>query len=321
MTIASLTAAKHDRADEFYTSYGDVEREAMVYADAFKGKRIYCNCDTADSAFVRFFADRFRDLGLASLTASCYAGPNRSARQMRLGEDLDVPKAASRRAIALTFDGDSWDSRELDGTGSFDSPECLTMLDACDVVATNPPFTRFGDFVEAVMSRGKDLLALGNRNAVTYRQVFPWIMDGRLWIGEDSSSKVFTVPSYYDDGRRTMASERTAPAPVFWFTTLDRPSRHVPMDLTETYSPDRYRRYDDLDAIEVPRTRDIPKDYDGVMCVPVSYLAHHCPEQFEIVGHTGSFKAGVGHSLALRTRIDGRIIYKRIAIRRIADVR
>jgi hypothetical protein len=45
-----------------------------------------------------------------------------------------------------------------------------------------------------------------------------------------------------------------------------------------------YQRYDNYDAIEVPRTDAIPSDYDGVMGVPISFLDKYDPDQFEILG-------------------------------------
>jgi hypothetical protein len=47
-----------------------------------------------------------------------------------------------------------------------------------------------------------------------------------------------------------------------------------------------YLHYDNYDAIEVPYTDAIPKDYEGVMGVPISFLDKYCPEQFEIWGVT-----------------------------------
>ena len=37
------------------------------------------------------------------------------------------------------------------------------------------------------------------------------------------------------------------------------------------------------DAIEVPHTDSIPKDYDGIMGVPITFLDKYNPEQFEII--------------------------------------
>ena len=47
----------------------------------------------------------------------------------------------------------------------------------------------------------------------------------------------------------------------------------------------KYQKYDNYDAINVNSLKDIPKDYDGVMGVPITILERFNPEQFEIVGY------------------------------------
>ena len=47
-----------------------------------------------------------------------------------------------------------------------------------------------------------------------------------------------------------------------------------------------YERFVNFDAIEVPFSDAIPSDYDGVMCVPISFLDKYNPDQFEIVGNS-----------------------------------
>ena len=46
----------------------------------------------------------------------------------------------------------------------------------------------------------------------------------------------------------------------------------------------RFHKYDNYDAIEVPKVDSIPSDYDGIMGVPSTFLDKYCPEQFEILG-------------------------------------
>ena len=56
------------------------------------------------------------------------------------------------------------------------------------------------------------------------------------------------------------------------------------MILVKRYDPSIYPTYDNYDAIEVAKTSDIPFDYSGLMGVPITYMAIHNPDQFEIVG-------------------------------------
>ena len=70
---------------------------------------------------------------------------------------------------------------------------------------------------------------------------------------------------------------------VNWFTNLDHKKRHEELILYQTYSPEKYPKYDNYDAINVNATNDIPVDYDGAMGVPITFLDKYNPEQFEII--------------------------------------
>ncbi|WP_277871560.1 adenine-specific methyltransferase EcoRI family protein [Cryobacterium luteum] len=54
--------------------------------------------------------------------------------------------------------------------------------------------------------------------------------------------------------------------------------------IASLYGGTNYQPYDNFDAIEVPFTDAIPADYDGVMGVPITWLAKYNPDQFEILG-------------------------------------
>ena len=71
---------------------------------------------------------------------------------------------------------------------------------------------------------------------------------------------------------------------ITWYTNLDIKKRHEEMVLVKKYNPLDYPKYDNYDAIEVSKVKDIPKDYDGVMGVPITFLDKFNPEQFEILG-------------------------------------
>lgn len=63
------------------------------------------------------------------------------------------------------------------------------------------------------------------------------------------------------------------------------------MTLFRNYTPEAYPTYDNYDAIEVPKTTDIPCDYFGVIGVPITFMTKHNPDQFEIVGVLNSGSA------------------------------
>ena len=82
-----------------------------------------------------------------------------------------------------------------------------------------------------------------------------------------------------------------------------------------------YQKYDNYDAMEIPFTDLIPRDYDGVMGVPISFLDKYCPEQFEILGATESEGKGFSNGLwdsksdVSQPLINGERVYKRIFVR------
>ncbi len=127
-------------------------------------------------------------------------------------------------------------------------------------------------------------------NAVTYKEIFPLIKNNLLWYGPSISSgdREFQVPKDYplnaattrvdDQGRKFLRVKG-----VRWFTNLEHSRRHETLVLYKNYNPEEYPKYDNYDAIEVSKTADIPKDYDGVMGVPITFLDKYNPEQFEIL--------------------------------------
>ena len=95
-----------------------------------------------------------------------------------------------------------------------------------------------------------------------------------------------------------------------WLTNLELQQRHDDILLTKEYygNETAYPNYDNCNGINVDRTQDIPKDYAGLMGVPITFLHKYNPEQFEIV----KFRKGDdGKDLS----INGKCPYFRILIR------
>lgn len=73
MATSSLQRAKTAKNDEFYTQLKDIENELKHYKDQLKGKVIFCNCDDPfESNFFKYFAMKFKQLGLKKLITTCY---------------------------------------------------------------------------------------------------------------------------------------------------------------------------------------------------------------------------------------------------------
>lgn len=330
-TNASMSAAIKAKNDEFYTLLTDIEKEMRHYRKHFKGKTVLCNCDDPfESNFFKYFVLNFKRLGLKKLIATCYATSPIAGQQLSLfdvvggeEEQRNKPyKAVVTKVYDVTGDGgvDMFDVAELfkkheneltelEGDGDFRSDECLALLDEADIVVTNPPFSLFREYVATLMEHDKKFIIIGNSNAITYKEVFPLIMQNKLWLGVTRSgtgSMWFRIMDDFpvksgqkvENGVRYQTIGNSA-----WFTNLDVKKRHEEMILVKRYTPDDYPHYDNYDAIEVSKIVDIPLDYSGVMGVPITFLGKYNPDQFEIVGITKTWFGGASKTYDMQTQV------------------
>ena len=297
---ANLHKARKARLDEFYTRLEDVEAELQHYPNAFRGKVVYLNCDDPSSAFWKYFADRFAALGLKELVATKYP------------EGLLYRLKSAGGAVEVV---------ELEGDGDFRSPECVEVLKQSDVVVTNPPFSKFRALIGQLMEYGKKFLVIGNMNAINYKEVWPLIQASDLWLGVQSPKRFIVGDTMPDKAGQTInqAGEREqAFGNILWFTNLDHHRRHQPLPLSKTYTPEEFPHYDNYDAIEVSKVKDIPADYDGVMGVPITFLDKWNPDQFEILGCSYDYgrPAGWPTDVSMSPSVHGKNVYKRIFVKR-----
>ena len=294
----SFTIAKARKSDEFYTLYEDIMKEMEWQfsqdPDVFRGKTVLCPCDDfRRSQFVNYFRDNFDRFGLRRLIATGYA---RGGGQYAL-DDFLSDDVVSKHGSFFDMSSSGVKSGELKGDGDFRSKEITSYRDMSDMIVTNPPFSLFREFF--AWCSPKDYMILGNMNAITYKDVFRDIMEGRCWFGHTihSGDRGFTVPEDYvseDSVVRVKGvrwfmntGNRTYPP----FQRLDTMSNNLTKPrladrFQRMYGSAEYRHYDNFDAIEIPFSEYIPSDYDGVMGVPISFLDNLNPTQFRIIGNT-----------------------------------
>lgn len=306
----SLGAAKNAKQDEFYTQLTDIEKELHHYRQHFIGKTVLCNCDDPfESNFFKYFVLNFNRLGLKKLIATCYTGSPIANQQLSIFDVLGQTKANENKpykAVVTTVydktgDGgvDMFDVaelfksgenvlEELQGDGDFRSDECLALLDEADIVVTNPPFSLFREYVAVLMEHEKKFVIIGSQNAITYKEIFPLLKGNEMWLGYNNGDMAFRVPDYFEPRETRFWIDETGQkwrsmGNIAWFTNLDIKKRHEELILVKRYNPELYPKYDNYDAIEVPKTADIPCDYADVMGVPITFLDKYSPNQFEIV--------------------------------------
>jgi hypothetical protein len=191
----------------------------------------------------------------------------------------------------------------LEGDGDFRSDECVELLKQSDIVVTNPPFSLFREYITQLSEHNKQFLIIGNLNAITYKEVFPLLKSNKVWLGNNArvngGAMFYEIPEAVvnlDQVREIKTNEQgkkvyiTRVQGVRWFTNLDHGRLHQPIPLMSEadvikFSTNKpFVSYDNYNAIEVSLVKNIPKDYNGVMGVPISFFDKHSPKQFTILG-------------------------------------
>ncbi len=336
MATSNLVKAKNEKNDEFYTQYVDIQKEIEAYLEynpnVFRKKVVYCNCDDPyESNFFRYFILNFKRFGLKQLITTSYKPSPIANTQLELfGSDKTLPKTKGRPKLTANkfiindvydIDGDGEfnlkdvaqqlkinkhnDWEPLNGDGDFRSEECIELLQKSDIVVTNPPFSLFRDYVQQLFDYKKKFIIIGNKNAVTNKEIFPLFKENKMWVGTTTYNKdiLFIAPSGADLSKKPKTAVREVDgitylrSPSVWFTNIEHGRRHKILPLMtkaenikfskhKEMKEKGYQKYDNYDAIEIPFTDAIPSDYKGVMGVPISFLDKYNPDQFEILGST-----------------------------------
>lgn len=252
MSNENLYWANKLKDDEFYTLYEDIEKELRHYN--FEGKKIFLPCDTEESAFWEYFSDNFSQLKLRSLYA------------LHLEEPKTYVLTISKKSGGVLETTKDY----LSSNGDFFGERGQALLRECDVVVTNPPFSRYREFVSSILAAGKDFILIGNENSVVAKDMFPLFLQDKIHYGYNNV-KLFMRP---DGTTKTFGN-------VAWFTSLSvsRPDR-----FNATAESGEIQYMENYEAANFDRLRDVPKDYEGVMGVPITYIKKHNPDKYTILG-------------------------------------
>lgn len=306
MAHENIRQAQKNKKDEFYTSYDDVQNEVSHYRDAFSGKTVLCNCDDVyRSNFVKYFLINFNDLHLKRLIVTGFS----------VGDDtnayaLDVPSVGVSLSLQTVNDfiakqcevfisrlSGNFSEKKFYPAGDFRSSACIDYLKQADIICTNPPFSKFKEFLSLLNQYQKQFLIIGNQNAITYKDVFPLIKSNKLWLGYGFRGNVgFFDSPYLDTATSNQHCDgKIRVSGVVWFTNIDHKSRcSSSLNLKQSYydNPKKYPKYHNYDAIHISKTSEIPYDYDGIMSVPITFLNSFSPNQFEILGLSSKENCG-----------------------------
>lgn len=328
-TNSTLHKAKNAKDDEFYTEYFDINEEMNAYLafnpDVFRGKTILLPCDDPEwSNFTRYFAQNFELLGLKKLISTSYAQNSKALKKPLQLSLLETQSTKYNETITKThgkiftldhdtnkngvIDIEDLEWQYLKGDGDFNSEEVKKLRDEADIIITNPPFSKIRSFIKWILDANKKFIIIANESDATNKDIFPLLINGQIWYGQNNGDMSFKVPPdsperptrfWIDEKGQKWRSMGN----ICWLTNIDLKRRHTNLELMSMednlrfnkplikklqndYGTSSYIKYDNYDVLEVPRYDAIPSDYDGVMGVPVTFLKFHNPQQFEIVGCT-----------------------------------
>ena len=308
---------KGAKNDEFYTQYKDIEKELNAYLEynqeTFKDKTVLLPCDDPEwSNFTKYFAQNFMRFGLKKLISTSYAYVSKKIKepyQLTLFESespkYDKLKTKSHGKI-FVLDKDINNSGKIDindlewnyleGDGDFRSDEVKKLRDEADIIITNPPFSLFREFLNWLLEVDKEFIIIGHQNAISYKEVFPYIKENKLWLGKGFKGSATHFYSEYQDlaSANDHINGMIRVSGVVWFTNIDHGRRHQPLELMTMkdnlkYSKHKdlrengYQKFDNYEAINVPYSDSVPNDYNGLMGVPITFLSKYNSEQFEII--------------------------------------
>ena len=273
MRNSNFHKAKKVKNDEFYTRYEDVVAECEHYD--FTGLHVMCPFDDPEwSAFYKYFDDNYARLGLAGLT--CTHRTFDGSPSYALVRDGGAPT----RRVDLVRDGD------------FFTLEVNKLMQQCDVVVSNPPFSIWRKIFQNLMEWDMKFLLVGSNMSPAYSNVIPEFMNGNIHLGFTNISKFIT-----DSSLMSLNSH--------WYTNLPSLPHYCELPASKHYNPDDYPMILNcsMPVINVNKCVDIPVDYDGVMAVPVSFIEYCDPSKFRLLGSTSYNQIGVLHDLYIN--VDG----------------
>jgi len=171
------------------------------------------------------------------------------------------------------------------------------------------------------MEYDKKFIIIGNLNAITYKETFPLLKENKMWLGygfKRGNAYFYVSPNIGEQFVRGVYDKATGLVKfrnVVWYTNIDIQKRHEDIILYRTYDEESYPKYDNYDAINVDKTKDIPCDYYEVMGVPITFMDKYNPDQFNLLGLDKDFTYDKGR-FKLTENNKQRTLYARLVIKR-----
>lgn len=276
---SKVNRSKERKNDEFYTPFDFIKTELDCYKEYFKCKVVYLPCDNPRfSNFVKYFVDNKSALGLKKLLVSY------------IGEEL---------------------KREVEGVDaayncSFESNTARDLAESSDIIITNPPFSRFGAFLDFCLSSKKKFLIIGSNLALSTKKAFKLYKDRAFDFGYNKHLPKQGVIFAKEDGTKIEIG-------AFWYTNLNIKrmfcfEQTKPLfEIVEAIKTKKYPCYSFGLDLFLKRAADYPKDYFGVVALPITSLWRIDRAKY--------------HILELKTAMltNGKKAFKRVLVKRIEE--
>lgn len=297
----NLNATHISTTDEFYTLYPYIQEELSHYSPSlFTHKTIFCPCDTPSSNFFKYFVDNSRTLQLSRMICTHISSPT-----------LTIYHPYTNKTTTHTLPNNT--------TGDFNNPHLLPIFQDPDtIIVTNPSFSNIRDLIHLLTTNNKQFLIIASINHTTYASVFPLIKSNQIHLGVTHGSMVFNVPDSYDRSNAfynpDTNQKQAKLGNICWLTNLPHDHTNDFLPLTIPYTPSLHPCYDEYDAININRLKDIPYNYNNLMGVPITYLQYHNPNQFTIIDQDRLLPDSP--TPGKRFHVNGKETYARIIIKK-----
>lgn len=238
-SIVTLNKTKNNPNNEIYTHIEEVIKELGHYKEEFKDKIIYCNCDDEKSAFYQYFMVNFNILELKKLYCT----------------------SINDNGIKITYNGSEIKKENLQSNGSYNSNECIELLDECDIVVTNPPFSMIHDFIDLLVEHQKKYIIIGPVTVFQARHL-QHVIDGELGYGYKDSNKERMKYSNID---KTYGNH-------CWLTNLQGDGKKEKKIIKKEYDMSTYPKFDNSDILYIDRGDRIPYKYNGIIAISKTFI-------------------------------------------------
>ena len=281
-----LQGSKKRKDDEYYTLFQDIADEVSLYSSQLRGKRILCPCDWDESYNEEIvYKEEGYVLGRELFSSEgTIKNIDIAKTRKKIEKRMDLVKC--QFVYYLLNQAEEWGIRSISVSGyNPNTNEGVRFQDIdysnYDVIITNPPFSQFDEFIDLMIENGKEFLVIGPQTAPTEKSIIRHFQEGNIRIGYHYHLSGFNRP----DGT-TLPKQHNTPRSSLWYTNMQVAPNTKELILTASYkeNPEKYPKIVNYDAIFVPTVADIPYDYFGEICVPVTFMQKYNPQQFEIIG-------------------------------------